>query len=72
MFERLNDALHERLPFFTPRFVSVPDSVEELCEECFCVCKSLSRVAFGESSSLKLIWKWAFSASGVVEIHILG
>ena len=42
------------------RFVSIPDSVEELCHECFCECKSLSRVTFGESSSLKLIWNEAF------------
>ena len=52
------------------RFVSIPDSVEELCEKCFCECKSLSRVTFGESSSLKLIGKKAFLGSGVVEIHI--
>ena len=33
-------------------------------------CDSLSRVAFGECSSLKLIGKLAFSDSGVREIHI--
>ena len=32
--------------------------------------KSLSRVTFGESSSLRFIGKEAFSGSGVVEIHI--
>ena len=37
--------------------VVVPDSVEELCEWCFFWCSSLSRVTFGESSSLKLIGK---------------
>ena len=53
------------------RFVSIPDGVEEICEKCFYQCQSLSRVTFGESSSLKLIGKAAFGWSGVVEIHIL-
>ena len=52
------------------RFVSIPDGVEELCEKCFYKCKRLSRVTFGESSSLKLIGKGAFRVSGIVEIHI--
>ena len=52
------------------RFVSIPDGVEELCEECFYDCQNLSRVTFGESSSLKLIGKAAFNGSGVREIHI--
>ena len=34
------------------------------------VCGNLSRVTFGESSSLKLTGKEAFSRSDVVEIHI--
>ena len=46
--------------------IQIPDGVEELREKCF----SLSRVTFGESSSLKSIGKEAFSGSGVVEIHI--
>ena len=45
------------------RFVSIPDGVEELCESRFRGCKSLSRVTFGESSSLKLIGKDAFKSS---------
>ena len=49
---------------------SIPDGVEELREKCFSWCESLSRVTFGESSSLKLIENWAFSESCVVEIHI--
>ena len=53
-----------------PRFVSIPDGGEELCESCFFECKSLSRVTFGESSSLKLLGKGAFCGSGVVEIRI--
>ena len=51
-------------------FVSIPNNVEELCKECFYQCKSLSRVTFGESSSLKLIGVGAFRESGVCEIHI--
>ena len=51
-----------------PRFIR--DSVEELCEECFFECKTLSYVTFGESPSLRLIEKEAFRGSGVVEIHI--
>ena len=52
------------------QLMSITDSVEELCESCFSECKSLSRVTFGESSSLKLIGKRAFYRSGLVEIHI--
>ena len=52
------------------RFVSIPDGVEELCEKCFSGCKSLSRVTFGESSSLKLIGKRAFCGRDLLEIHI--
>ena len=51
-------------------FVSIPDSVEELCDLCFSRCSSLSRVTFGTSSSLKMIGKDAFSDSGLSEIHI--
>ena len=40
--------------------IHIPDSVEELCEACFYGCESLSRVTFGESSSLKLIGNGAF------------
>ena len=50
------------------RFVSIPDGVQELCEECLAWCASLPRVTFGESSYLKLIWKGF--RSGVRDIHI--
>ena len=43
---------------------------EEICEQCFLWCQSLSRVTFGESSSLKLIGEKAFSGTGLCEIHI--
>ena len=52
------------------QLVSIPNSVEELCEKCFYACVSLLRATFGESSSLMLIGKKAFYRSGVVEIHI--
>ena len=50
--------------------IHIPDGVEKLCGWCFSDCKNLSRVTFGESSSLKLIGKKAFFGSGVVEIHV--
>ena len=52
------------------QLVSIPGSVEEICEKSFFQRESLSRVTFGESSSLKSIGKEAFSGSGVIEIHI--
>ena len=52
------------------RFVSIPNGVEELCERCFSECRNLSRVTFGESSSLNLIGNGAFCESGVVEGHV--
>ena len=50
--------------------VSIPDEVEELCDNCFSFCKSLPRVTFSDSSSFKLIRKQAFCKSGLKEIHI--
>ena len=44
--------------------------LKNLVKSAFSWCKSLSHVTFGESSSLKLIGKGAFSESGVCEIHI--
>ena len=52
------------------RLMPIPDGVVELCEKGFCVCESLLRVTFDDSSSLKLIGKEVFNGSGVVEIHI--
>ena len=52
------------------KFVSIPNSVEELCERCFFSCQSLSRITFGEASSLKLIGKEAFYDGGLCEIQI--
>ena len=47
--------------------VVIPDSVEELCDNCFSRCRSLSHVTFNESSSLKRIGIEAFLSSGLVE-----
>ena len=52
--------------------IHIPDRVEELCDECFSWCEHLSRVTFGESSSLKLIGKRAFYGSGLVFVCLRG
>ena len=52
------------------QLVSIPDHVEELCDECFSGCENLSHVTFGESSSLKRIGKKAFYGTGLRDIHI--
>ena len=64
-----NDSVY-RLVMRQVELVSIPDSVEEISESCFSECESLSRVTFGESSSLKLIGNQAFYRSGLREIHI--
>ena len=48
----------------------LPDRVEELSEACFCGCERFSRVTFRESSSLKLMGKWAFRGTWLQQIHI--
>ena len=50
--------------------VILPDSVEELCEACFCDCVCLLSATFGESSALKVIGKEAFRNTQMDEIHI--
>ena len=52
------------------RKIHFPDSVEEICEESFLWCHSLSLVTFSVSSSLKRIGGLAFWESGVREIHL--
>ena len=42
------------------REVHILDGVEELRDQSFCECRSLSSVTFSESSSLKLIGDSAF------------
>lgn len=53
------------------RYISIPDSVEEICDECFCRCRSLARVTFGQASSLKRIGVKAFKACAqLTEIQV--
>ena len=48
----------------------VPDSVRELCDYCFYMCKDLRRVVFGSLSNIELFGEFAFSQSGLKEIFI--
>ena len=50
--------------------VCIPDSTIELCDCCFCGCKSLRRVTFGSSSSLERIGVSCFYRSEVEEISV--
>ena len=52
--------------------IHIPYSVEDPCEECFCGCKNLLLVTFGESSSLKLIGKRGFRGSGLSSFCLPG
>ena len=49
----------------------IPDVVEELLPSCFAGCKSLLRVTFGESSSLKRIGAGVFCFSSVSDFEFL-
>lgn len=51
-------------------FVSIPDGVEDFGESCFSWCNNLSRVTFGEFSSLNKIANEAFRESRLQEVHI--
>ena len=51
-------------------FISVPDTVTDLCDYCFRHCNNLSRVPFGKGSSLKRIGVQAFHNTGLTEIDI--
>ena len=50
--------------------VCVPDSVRDLCDECFRLCPSLCRVIFGSSSQLEKIGRRCFAQSGLFEFEI--
>ena len=50
-------------------FVSIPDSIEELCDLCFSRCSSLSRVTFGAFSLLKRIGTMTFMRCSLHGIH---
>ena len=49
--------------------IHIPECVEEICDQCFVCCKSLLRVTFGESSSLKILDRDVFRGSGLGEIQ---
>ena len=51
------------------QLVSIPD-VEDLSDECFKECETISLVTFGESSSFRRIGVKAFYGSGLREVHI--
>ena len=50
--------------------VCIPDSVRDLCDECFRLCPSLCRVIFGSSSQLEKIGRRCFAQSGLFEFEI--
>ena len=50
--------------------ISIPDSVRELCDDCFKGYSSLRRVTFGPSSSLERIGVSCFEATGVEEVCV--
>ena len=50
--------------------ITIPDSVQELCDRCFYGCKSLVRVTFGSSSCLKRIGAEAFAGNHGVSCRI--
>ena len=52
------------------RYVSIPNNVPELCDNCFRWCKNLRRVMFGSFSSLERIGDRCFEESGVEEVSI--
>lgn len=54
----------------TPDEVVIPDSVEELCDACFCECQSITRVKWGPSPSLRKIGSEAFALSHLGGIEI--
>ena len=50
--------------------ISIPDSVCELCDECFESCSGLERVTFGPSSCLERIGDLCFDGVGLVGLKI--
>ena len=59
-------------PVFLQRVssISIPDYVEDLCDQCFYKCENLCRVTFGESSSIKRFGVEAFSFCALNEIQV--
>ena len=54
----------------SPFEVFVPDSVRELCDGCFCKCKSLQRLRFGPSPSVERIGVDSLRGTSIVEAVI--
>ena len=53
------------------REIRIPDQVtENLCDKCFYACKNLSRVTFGDSSSLKRIGRGCFRYSDLIHTFL--
>ena len=50
--------------------ISIPDSVRELCDECFESCSGLERVTFGPSSSLERIGVGWMEGTSVGEVSL--
>ena len=50
--------------------INIPDSVRELCDQCFYRCSSLRRVTFGSSSSLERIGVGCIEATRVIDFHV--
>lgn len=52
------------------REIRIPDQVENLCDKCFYACKNLSRVTFGDSSSLKRTGRGCFRYSDLIHTFL--
>ena len=50
--------------------INIPDSVRELCEDCFRECSCLRRVTFGPASSLGRLGNYCLAGTGVTEISV--
>ena len=50
--------------------IFIPNNVRELCDECFCGCSKLCRVAFGPSSSLVRMGVSCFELTKIREVTI--
>jgi hypothetical protein len=57
-------------PSIVSRTVTVPNSVELICDKCFCDCCGIFNVAFEDGSRLKRIGNRAFDSAGLHQICI--
>ena len=56
--------------FWQLQEVSIPNTVRELCDQCFKGCENLRRVTFGSSSSLERIGVSCFNGTALDEVSI--